>query len=99
MTDTVPPSAPCPMPEAQRWLGPEQTATYVSCRVDHLPRLVRSGKLPPPSLHLGPRSPRYDRLRSDAMFGTAAASEVDARKEAARARLRARLQGRQAQAR
>jgi|GEM_PF-3042384 hypothetical protein len=82
-----------------RWLGPEQVAAYVSCRVDHVPRLVRRGLLPPPSLHLGPRSPRFDRLRIDAMFGQAAASATDTAKEMARATLRARLENRSAHAR
>lgn len=51
-----------------RWLSPEQTAAYVSRRVDELPRLVRSGKLPSPSHHFGPRSPRWDRVELDSLF-------------------------------
>jgi hypothetical protein len=57
-----------------RWLSPEQAAAYIGERVDRLPRLVRSGKMPKPSLHLGPRTPRYDRLALDELFGAAAAS-------------------------
>lgn len=52
-----------------RWLDPEATAAYIGERVDHLPRLLRAGKLPTPSYHLGPRKPRYDRLALDALFG------------------------------
>jgi hypothetical protein len=51
-----------------RWLNPEQTASYVGRRVDELPRLVRAGKLPAPSLHFGPRSPRWDRVQLDSLF-------------------------------
>ena len=52
-----------------RWLPPESAADYIGVRVDELPRLLRSGKLPEPSRHLGPRKPRYDRLALDALFG------------------------------
>jgi hypothetical protein len=52
-----------------RWLDREATARYISARVDHLPRLIRAGKLPAPSLHLGARSPRWDRESLDALFG------------------------------
>jgi hypothetical protein len=34
-------------------------------------RLQRSGKLPEPSMHLGPKSPRWDRYAVDALFGEA----------------------------
>jgi len=57
-----------------RWLDPEATAAYIGERVDHLPRLLRTGKLPTPSYHLGPRKPRYDRLALDALFGGGTAS-------------------------
>jgi hypothetical protein len=57
-----------------RWLDREAAAGYVSVRVDELPRLVRAGKLPPPSLHLGPRKPRWDRLALDACFAGGVAS-------------------------
>lgn len=53
---------------APRWLNSEQTAAHVSRRVDELPRLLRVGKLPSPSLHFGPRSPRWDRVKLDAMM-------------------------------
>ena len=63
------------MPDAPRWLDREACAAYVSVRVDELPRLVRRGKLPAPSYHLGPRCPRWDRLALDARFSGGAASK------------------------
>jgi hypothetical protein len=57
-----------------RWMNAEQAAAYIGCRVDHLPRLVRTGKLPEPSRALGPRNPRWDREALDALFGGAPAS-------------------------
>ncbi len=51
-----------------RWLTPDQAATYIGRFRDELPRLVRAGKLPAPSYHFGPRSPRYDRHALDAIF-------------------------------
>ena len=53
---------------APRWLNSEQTASYVGRRVDELPRLVRAEKPPTPSLHFGPRSPRWDRIQLDSLF-------------------------------
>lgn len=55
------------MPDA-RWLDAEAAAEYLSIRVDELARYVRKGKVPEPSRHLGPRSPRWDRLALDACF-------------------------------
>ena len=57
-----------------RWLTPEAAAAHIGERVDRLPKLVRAGKLPAPSRHLGPRKPRYDRAALDAMFEAGAAS-------------------------
>ncbi len=54
--------------EAARWMDREALAAYVSVRVDYIPRLVRSGKLPEPSYHLGPKCPRWDRAALDACF-------------------------------
>jgi len=54
--------------EAPRWLDREAIATYISVRVDYVARLVKAGKLPEPSYHLGPKSPRWDRLVVDACF-------------------------------
>jgi hypothetical protein len=51
-----------------RWLSPESAAAYIGVRVDQLPRLLREGKIPRPSYHLGPRRARYDREAIDAVF-------------------------------
>ena len=53
----------------RRWLDRDQTAERISVHVHELPRLLRSGKLPQPSYHLGSRSPRWDSLAIDALFG------------------------------
>jgi hypothetical protein len=60
-----------------RWLDPEAAATYIGVRVDELRRLRKAGKLPEPSLALGPRTPRYDRYELDALFGGGTASPID----------------------
>jgi predicted DNA-binding transcriptional regulator AlpA len=51
-----------------RWLTREETAGYVGAKEHQIRRMVREGKLPEPSLHLGPRSPRWDRDAIDALF-------------------------------
>lgn len=51
-----------------RWLDREAAAEYISVRVDEMSRLERRGKLPAPSYHLGPRTPRWDRFLLDAAF-------------------------------
>ncbi len=48
-----------------RWLTPDAAAAYIGVRVHQLPKLVKAGKVPEPSLHLGTRSPRYDRDELD----------------------------------
>jgi hypothetical protein len=45
---------------------------HISARVDEIPRLTRAGKLPMPSLHLGPRTSRWWSAEVDAMFGCGA---------------------------
>lgn len=71
-----------------RWLRPEDAARYVGRRVDELPRLVKAGKLPQPSRHFGPRSPRYDRLELDQiMGGRKAENDADAIFEKVRERI------------
>jgi hypothetical protein len=45
---------------------PQAAAEYLSMQVDHLKRHVKSGKLPAPSFHLGPKTPRWDREALDA---------------------------------
>lgn len=86
-----------------RWLDPEAAAAYISVRVDALPRLVRRGRIPEPSRHLGDRSPRWDRLALDAAFDggtasvnidTAVASLVEKMGEEGRSRRAIRARGR-----
>ena len=60
--------------ESPRWLDPEAAARYLSVRPDALPRLVRAGRIPPPSYALGERSPRWDRVALDARFDGGTAS-------------------------
>ncbi len=57
-----------------RWLDREALAAHISVRVDEVPRLLRAGKLPAPSTHLGPRSPRWWSADIDATLGRAVAS-------------------------
>ena len=59
------------MSDTARWLDREALAGHISVRVDELPRLLRAGKLPHPSTHLGPRSPRWWSADVDAAFGRA----------------------------
>lgn len=51
-----------------RWLRPEDAARHIGRNRDELRRLVRAGKIPAPSYHFGPRSPRYDREAIDVMI-------------------------------
>ena len=57
------------MDEPARWLDRDRTANHICVRVYQLRRLVKSGKIPTPSYHLGPRLPRWDRLALDAAMG------------------------------
>jgi len=59
------------MTTLHRWLSPEQCAARIGAKEHQLPRMVRAGKLPAPSLHLGPRTPRYDILALDALMSGA----------------------------
>lgn len=59
-----------------RWLDRAALARHIGVRVDYLPRLSKGGKLPTPSYHLGPKSPRWDREAVDAMFAGTVASPV-----------------------
>jgi predicted DNA-binding transcriptional regulator AlpA len=54
--------------DLKRFLPPEDVAERIGVRVDQIPRLLKAGKLPKPSFHLGPRKPRYDRIAIDALF-------------------------------
>jgi hypothetical protein len=58
----------------RRWLSPEAAADYLDVRTDALPRLVRAGRIPAPAYFLGPRQPRYDRLKLDSLAAAAAPS-------------------------
>ena len=61
-------------------------AVYISVRVDEVAKLLRAGKLPAPSYHLGPKTPRWDRFAVDALFeGSAPSSRqsIDAAVQAA----------------
>ena len=40
-----------------RWLNTEAAAKYISVRPDALMRLVKAGRVPPPTYPLGPRNP------------------------------------------
>ena len=51
-----------------RWLNRDQAAEYVGKNKRHLARLIKLGKLPAPSYHFGPKSPRWDRHALDALF-------------------------------
>ena len=51
-----------------RWLNPDTAAAYIGVRVERLRPLVKAGKLPAPSYHLGPNQPRFDRLALDRAF-------------------------------
>ena len=63
--------------EAPRWLDRKALAIHISVRVDEVRKLLRAGKLPTPSYHLGPKSPRWDRAPVDALFEGKAASDDD----------------------
>ena len=65
------------MPDA-RWLDRRDLARHLSIDRGDIPRLLRRGKLPPPSYHLGPKSPRWDREAVDAMFAGRVASPLAA---------------------
>lgn len=82
------------MADAGRWLDREALARHVSVRVDYVPRLVRQGKLPAPSLHLGPKQPRWDREAVDAAFGGGLASRAGGIEASAQAAINEILQGR-----
>ena len=59
---------------APRWLDRDALARHISVRVDAVARLQRAGRLPLPSLHLGPRQPRWDREAVDATLAGGVAS-------------------------
>jgi len=61
-------TAPGSNADMPRWLNPDSAAAYIGVRVERLRPLVKAGKLPPPSYHLGPNQPRFDRLALDRVF-------------------------------
>jgi excisionase family DNA binding protein len=63
-----------------RWLNLDELAAYVGVKEHQIRRMVRAGKLPEPSLHLGPRSPRWDREQIDALFTGGKAKSSDVRR-------------------
>lgn len=70
---------------AERWLDRDDVADFVGVPVHHVARLVKAGKLPAPSYHLGPRSPRWRLGAVDAMFsGTTTTSGADGLAQAIR---------------
>jgi hypothetical protein len=52
-----------------RWLDLTAASAYLSLRPDIFARKVREGIVPAPSLHLGERTPRWDRGMLDAAMG------------------------------
>ena len=61
-----------------RWLNTEAAAEYISVRPDALMRLVKAGRVPPPTYPLGSRNPRWDRLALDSRFeGGAASTDIE----------------------
>ncbi|WP_406586437.1 helix-turn-helix transcriptional regulator [Asaia lannensis] len=54
--------------ERSRWLDPPALARHLSTTTNMIPRYVQQGKIPRPSLHLGPRSPRWDVHEVDAVM-------------------------------
>lgn len=57
------------MTDTARWLDLDAAAAYLSIRADLFLHRVKSGALPPPSRHLGQRTPRWDREGLDAAMG------------------------------
>lgn len=57
-----------------RWLDRAALARHICVNPNAVARLLRDGRLPPPSYHLGPRNPRWDRGQVDAAFNGGLAS-------------------------
>lgn len=62
------------MPDEPRWLDRAALARHICVNPNAVARLLRDGRLPPPSYHLGPRNPRWDRGQVDAAFNGGLAS-------------------------
>lgn len=79
------------MGEPALWLNRDALAAHLCIRVDAISRLMRAGKLPDPSYHLGPRQPRWDRSKVDAaMSGGVASTDPDTVVHAIAAKIAAR---------
>lgn len=50
------------------WLDPAGVAARLSVKPRRLPALVKGGRLPRPSYHLGPRSPRWNADAIDSLM-------------------------------
>lgn len=57
-----------------RWLDTAGVAKHLSVRADRIARLRRDGLIPPPSYHLGERSPRWWSADLDAAMSPGTAS-------------------------
>lgn len=84
------------MSAAPRWLDAAAAADYLSMREPAFQKAVKAGTVPKPSRHLGPRTPRWDRLALDAVMSgntaTDTRSVVDALAEEIQTQGRARRQ-------
>lgn len=68
------------MPDvAPRWLDADDAARHLGLRVDAFLRRVKAANLPPPSYHLGQRTPRWDRQALDSSLAVGAASPAAGR--------------------
>lgn len=71
-------------PSLPRWLDRNALATYISLRVDEIPRFVRAGKIPQPSYQLGPKSPWWWSAAVDEAFGMAPTPGLEIEEAAAK---------------
>ena len=62
------------MGDTSTWLNRDALAAHLCIRVDAIARLLRAGRLPEPSYHLGPRQPRWNRAKVDAAMAGGVAS-------------------------
>ena len=56
------------MDDDKRWLKRADVAIYIGVHPERISQYVKDGKLPLPSLNLGPQTPRWDRFAIDALF-------------------------------
>ncbi|GBQ44970.1 helix-turn-helix transcriptional regulator [Komagataeibacter europaeus] len=66
----------------ERWVGPSSLAKRLDTTPRNLPRYVAEGKIPQPSYHLGPKTPRWDIHAVDALMlkraGISTSKDMDA---------------------